>query len=267
MTSKKAFTGPLHIEDDDLSLAWGRVVRHICGHKGCEVSPLIVGITGFDEDGIVAETTSIRTEIDNLLASSGEQSVEKVAFTIFPQRYWEMAQGDRTRLFEIYQRAFPRFQKLKPRKNAQGLYFERLTMFGPEAPNQGNQLETILERYNKHDGKMQRMQLQACTYDPRRDQTGTAIQGFPCLQHVTFVPSGGTLTVNAFYATQQLFVRGYGNFLGLARLGAFMAHEMGLKMQRLNVFAGIEKLDRIAKTGEGVSMIVKLVNEHRAEES
>ena len=156
---------------------------------------------------------------------------------------------------------------MEPRKNANGLYFERLTMFDPEAPNGGNQLETIIDRYNKHDGKMQRMQLQATTYDPKRDQTGAAIQGFPCLQHVTFVPSSGDLTVNAFYATQQLFVRAYGNYLGLARLGSFMAHEMGLKMTRLNIFVGIEKLDGISKTSDGISNIVNLVNEHRDEES
>jgi len=267
MTSKKAYVGPLYIEEEDLSLAWGRVVRHVCGHSGCEISPLIVSITGFGDDGGIVETTKLRAATDALLEAEGQQSVEQVAFTIFPQRYWVMAQGDRAKLFSFYEKAFPRFKKMEPRKNANGLYFERLTMFDPDAPNKGNQLETILGRYNKHDGKMQRMQLQATTYDPRRDQTGTAIQGFPCLQHVTFVPSSGGLTVNAFYATQQLFVRAYGNYLGLARLGVFMAHEMGLKMTRLNVFVGIEKLDGIAKTGEGISKIVELVNEHRDEES
>jgi len=267
MTGKKAHVGPLYIEDEDSSLAWGRVVRHVHDHTGCEISPLIVSITGFGEDGDVIETAELRAATDALLEAEGQQSVEQVAFTIFPQRYWVMAQGDRAKLFSFYEKAFPRFKKMEPRKNANGLYFERLTMFDPEAPNKGNQLETIIDRYNKHDGKMQRMQLQATTYDPRRDQTGTAIQGFPCLQHVTFVPTSGSLTANAFYATQQLFVRAYGNYLGLARLGIFMAHEMGLKMTRLNIFIGIEKLDGIAKTGEGISNIIKLVNERRDKES
>lgn len=267
MTNKTAYVGPLYIEDEDLSLAWGRVVRHICDHTGREISPLIVSVTGFGDGGDVLETPEIRTATDALLDAEGQQSVEKVAFTIFPQRYWVMAQGDRAKLFSFYEKAFPRFKKMEPRKNANGLYFERLTMFDPKAPNEGNQLETIIERFNTRDG-MQRMQLQATTYDPKRDQSGTAIQGFPCLQHVTFVPSSaGELTVNAFYATQQLFVRAYGNYLGLARLGIFMAHEMGLRMTRLNVFVGIEKLDDIAKTGEGISNIVNLVNEHRDEES
>lgn len=49
--------------------------------------------------------------------------------------------------------------------------------------------------------------------------------------------------LNAFYATQQLFVKAYGNWLGLWRLGAFVAHEAGLRFDRLTCFAGIEKMD------------------------
>ena len=65
------------------------------------------------------------------------------------------------------------------------------------------------------------------------------------------------LVVNAFYATQQLFDKAYGNYLGLARLGAFMAHEMRLPLVRLNVFAGVAKLERIAKTDAGLTAIVE----------
>lgn len=266
MTSKGEFVGPLYIEDANLSFAWGQVVAHIFDHKGREVSPLIVSITGFDENGTVHEDEGIRKALDDLLAKKGQQSVEKVAFTIFPERYWIMAQGDRTKLFSSYMRAFPRFQKMEPRKNAHGLYFERLINF-PGAPNEGNQLETILSKYNGRGGKIQRMQLQASTFDPARDHSESAIHGFPCLQHVTFAPSSEGLVVNAFYATQQLFVRAYGNFLGLSRLGAFMANEMGLEMARLNVMVGIEKLEGVAKTCDEVGRIVEMINQRKVEGS
>jgi hypothetical protein len=83
-------------------------------------------------------------------------------------------------------------------------------------------------------------------FDPVRDHTGAARQPFPCLQHISLVPDArsGTLCLNAFYATQQLFVKAYGNWLGLARLGSFLAHEMGLQFDRLACFAGIEKMDQ-----------------------
>ena len=35
--------------------------------------------------------------------------------------------------------------------------------------------------------------------------------------------------MTGFYATQYVVERAYGNYLGLCRLGEFMAHEMGLK--------------------------------------
>lgn len=266
MTSKQAFSSPLLIEDEDLSLAWGRVVRHVVSHKGKEVSPLVVSITGFGEDGTVVETPEIRVALDDLLAEQGFKDIENVAFTIFPQRYWKMAHGDRKKLFSSYIRAYPRLRKMNIKSNKDGLYFERLVAYDAEAPNNGNQLETILQRYQRTHS-VQRMQLQASTYDPRRDQTGTAIQGFPCLQHVTFVPTSGELVLNAFYATQQLFVRAYGNYLGLAQLGAFMAHEMGLKLARVNVHIGIEKLEKVSKNCDGIAKIIGIVNERREGDS
>jgi hypothetical protein len=93
--------------------------------------------------------------------------------------------------------------------------------------------------------------FQAAIYDPVRDQDAAAQKAFPCLQHVTFVPDfrGGTLALNAFYATQQLFVKAYGNWLGLARLGMFVASQVDLRFAAMNCFAGIEKMDMRPKSG------------------
>ena len=57
--------------------------------------------------------------------------------------------------------------------------------------------------------------FQACVFDPIRDHTGAAQQPFPCLQHISLVPDerSGTLSLNAFYATQQLFTKACGNWL------------------------------------------------------
>jgi hypothetical protein len=87
--------------------------------------------------------------------------------------------------------------------------------------------------------------FQASIFDPLRDHTRSGQLGFPCLQHVSFVPNfpAKTLMLNAFYATQQGFERAYGNFLGLCRLGAFVAHEVGLTFDRMTCFAGVEKMD------------------------
>ncbi|MFG3594491.1 hypothetical protein ACFXS9_20745 [Bradyrhizobium sp. RDI18] len=90
--------------------------------------------------------------------------------------------------------------------------------------------------------------LQATTFDPGRDHVASAQLGFPCLQQVSFEPTSAGLVTNAFYATQQIFDKAYGNYLGLAQLGAFMAHEMGMPLARVNVMVGIAKLERITKS-------------------
>ena len=76
------------------------------------------------------------------------------------------------------------------------------------------------------------------------------------LQQISFEPTATGLVVNAFYATQQIFDKAYGNYLGVAQLGAFMAHEMGMPLARLNVMVGVAKLERIAKSDPDFAPLV-----------
>ena len=98
--------------------------------------------------------------------------------------------------------------------------------------------------------------FQATTFDPGRDHVASAQLGFPCLQQVSFEPTAAGLVTNAFYATQQIFDKAYGNYLGLAQLGAFMAREMGMSLARLNVMIGIAKLERITKSDADLAPLV-----------
>ncbi len=81
-----------------------------------------------------------------LLSAKRMRSVSDVAFTIFPQRLWQVAQGDRAALFRYYKDAFPRYQMMNPRDNRRGLYFERMIGYG-RGPCDGNQLEWILTQF------------------------------------------------------------------------------------------------------------------------
>jgi hypothetical protein len=78
------------------------------------------------------------------------------------------------------------------------------------------------------------------------------------MQHVTFVPDydSRTLAVNAFYATQQMFVKAYGNYLGLARLGAFFADQTGLTLTKVSCFAGVGKMDQRPSAGPALDALV-----------
>ncbi len=249
-----AATEPVMIDDSNLSHAWLRLLLGILEGTGTEVSPLVLSVTGFGEKGSVPEDATVRQALDQLLERKAKSKVDDVAFTIFPQRVWEMSGGDRNRLFALYRATFPRWQAMNKRANGRGLYFQRMVMYG-RGPCDGNQLEWILSQYGLRAG-VRRSMLQATTFDPARDHVANAQLGFPCLQHVSFVPTAAGLVVNACYATQQIFDKAYGNYLGLAQLGAFMAHEMGMPLVRLNVMVGVAKLERIAKRDPDLALLI-----------
>lgn len=237
---------PLLVDERNLSHAWARAFLHVTEHPGKEISPLIISVTGFEDDGAAIEDERVRGALERALSIKGKRSIEDVAFTIFPQRLWKMAQGDRAKLFDMYKNAFPRYQAMNKSANRRGLYFQRLITQGPDQC-QGNQLEWILSQFGGRQGVRDSM-FQASIFDPARDHVADAQLQFPCLQHVSFQPTEEGLVINAFYATQKLFTKAYGNYLGLAQLGAFMAHEMNKKLIRMNVFVGVEKFDEYPKS-------------------
>ena len=245
---------PLVIDDTNLSRAWARLLLQILNGAGTEVAPLILSLSGFTPDGHAVEDPAVRRALDRLLMRKRRTVVENVAFTIFPQRLWEMSRGDRTRFFARYCETFPRWQAINRKANGRGLYFERLVMYG-RGPYDGNQLEWILSQFHSRKS-VRRSMLQATTFDPGRDHVASAQLGFPCLQQVSFEPTGAGLVTNAFYATQQIFDKAYGNYLGLAQLGAFMAREMDMPLARLNVMVGIAKLERINKSDPDLAPLV-----------
>lgn len=258
MSKGKTVTAPppVVIDDTNLSRAWGRLLLHVLDGAGTEVAPLVLSLTGFAYDGTSAEDPAVRQALDRLLKRKARLSVEDVAFTIFPQRLWEMSRGDRARLFALYRATFPRWQAMNRKANGRGLYFERMVSFG-RGPCDGNQLEWILSQSSRKG--VRRSMLQATTFDPGRDHVASAQLGFPCLQQVSFEPTTAGLVVNSFYATQQIFDKAYGNYLGLAQLGAFMAHQMGMPLARLNVMVGIAKLERITKSDADFAPLITAV--------
>lgn len=251
-------SSPLVIEETNLSHAWSRAFLHIIDNPGKEVSPLLITLTGFT-NGMPNEDQAIREALDNCLKINSEQSVHTVANTIFPASYWQRSNHDRNKLFDTYLENFPRIQALAPNKNHRGLYFERLIAFG-YGSNNINQLEYIISEYKSRPG-VRRSMFQASIFDPARDHISTAQLAFPCLQHVSFVPQKNSLIMNAFYATQQLFNKAYGNYLGLCRLGDFMAHEMELKFERINCFVGVAKMDNIPKNSPTLEQLKKVARQ------
>ncbi|MDE0337625.1 MAG: hypothetical protein OXI80_08130 [Caldilineaceae bacterium] len=230
----------LTIEEDNISIAWARAFLQLMA-KG-EISPLAVVIRGFD-DGDPVEVAPIRELLDDALGADAKGiSCHEVANTIFPNSLWN-PQADRQQLYRRYRRIMPRV--LKDRRNRYGVYFQRLIAFGHDAAFEGgvNQLEHVIQTWR--GGNHRRSALQAAIFDPNKDHTNQRMRGFPCLQQVAFAPQGSDgLAVTGFYATQYIFARAYGNYLGLCWLGRFMAQEMGKQLTQVTCVASPAKRDR-----------------------
>jgi hypothetical protein len=255
------------VEDENLSVAWARALRLVRDH-GSELAPLVLSVTGFGDDGHCSEDKGIRTSLDVLLRDANLQSVETVASTIFPNAMWNPAAG-RAQLFARYGSISTRVRTASS-KNVHGVYFDRMVTGGSK--ENPNQLEFVIDRYLSRKG-FRRSVLQVATFDPTRDHSAAALRGFPCLQHVTFAPTKDGLNVNAFYATQYMVERAYGNYLGLCRLGRFVAHELKLPLRRLTCFTGLAlresqlPIAKLKPIDKALDVVLEQRNEEKADEA
>jgi hypothetical protein len=249
---------PLIVKPTNLSQAWAELFLRVISSGSTKASTVLLTLTDFS-DGEAIENLAIREALDDCLSALGKPSIHTVANTIFPVNLWMRVGCDRHELYEKYLGNFSRIKSLGCQKNDRGTYFQRLIAFGGDIRKgkrldqcNGNQLEHIISGYLH--SKMRYTMLQASIFDPHRDHTISPRLGFPCLQHLQFVPDQQekTLTVNAYYATQQILEKAYGNYLGICRLGGFMAREMKLSLNQVNFFIGIAKLDTVLKKSKEI---------------
>jgi len=262
---------PIVIDEPNLSHAWGRALLHVLDRSKHLLAPLMISVTGFS-DGLPTEDESIRGALDATLSTKEDKYSSKVtALTIFPHEAWLRRGRLPVREFsDWYLRDF--FPRLQARDghNRRGTYFERMVRFqgtkkaskGEHAFTEMNQLDhlvTIWRRDRAKGSSSRHSALQASIFDPAKDHTGAKMLGFPCLQQVSFsYDDTDSLAVNAYYPTQYVMDRAYGNYLGLCHLGRFMAHDMNLKLVRLNCFVGLPELGN-GWTKNGLKSLADLV--------
>lgn len=264
-------------EETSIELAWARTFLEVAASPSWELAPFTICISS--ASGLVMPNTSshpLVTALDACLKAGGHQCVEKVAFPLFPERLWKVSGGDREEFYAEFLRNQKSYAAWEPTKNRGGMYFGRLVGFGVHPKTgkdlgftpsstlakEGNQLEHVIKqcRRSVELGKcVARMQLQATTFDPYRDLTTSGQPCFPCMQHISFDPDikRKSLALSAFYATQQLFVKAFGNWLGLCRLGSFVAEQSGLKLTRFTCFVGVEKMDIAPKNDETRAALIR----------
>jgi thymidylate synthase len=226
----------------NLSLAWCEVFDALMQRGVQELGPVVVSIREFDEQSKPIELLGVRQRLDKELEVLTGRSVDDVASTLFPESLWNPALSDGGKdLYRRFRAIWPRLQQ-RSRLNANGSYFQRLIDYRESEKKTVNQLDEIVRTYK--GGLKRRSAFQASIYDPASDHTDQPYQGFPCLQQLSFAPSKNSLTVTGYYMLQYAVDRAYGNYLGLCRIGRFMAAQMGLHLERVVCISSVLTLGK-----------------------
>jgi len=240
-----------------VSAVWLEVVSRIVNQSGKYSGPLVVSIVGFDDKGDAPLNRPVQNRLDEMLLQSKCLSTEQVAGTIFPMEFWNPAKP-REDLYKRFMMAWPGLYWstcAKKKRNGKGNYFQRMWSYSedldvvPEAaplPDSYlnvpriNQLEHVISAYN--NGLKRRSEFVMSIFDPRRDWNTTPYKSFPCLNQIAFREDSGELILTAVYGKQLIFEKAFGNYLGLCRLGKFLAHETGLRLGRIDCVASLAEL-------------------------
>lgn len=229
------------IESSSLSAAWGEALLVAEAVTAARTAPMVVSVAGFEGE-LPPENPVIRGTLDDMLKRTDKNAVRVSAMTIFPWEVW--VRRGRPSCNELctlcVDRLAPRM-KARDVRNRLGIYFERMMAFEGRKAHETrvvNQLQYVIDLLNR-DRRPRRSALQLACFDPAKDHTGQPVRGFPCLQQVSITHDGDSgLGIHAFYPTQYIFDRAYGNYLGLCHLGGFIAHQTGMRFSRLNCFIG-----------------------------
>lgn len=233
------------IEGDTLAQAWVATMEHLVACRKGKDHHVVVAFSRLDD-------SAVRREIDAVLTVGadplrGPWSTGTTANTIFPSGLYHPRLGDEAapRLYESHALAMKAQRRMK-RRDLQNSYFDRMAAY-PTKEGPFNQLDYFIGRLAKQIAKEKGGPLSSAyeigVSDPETDVRvqvpgeDRGIMSFPCLSHVSLTYSEGAVNLAATYRNQMMVERGYGNFLGLARLASFVAHEVGADAGEVMVVA------------------------------
>jgi hypothetical protein len=132
--------------------------------------------------------------------------------------------------------------------NARGTYFGRIVAYprpGEDAEAADQLTDTVRKLRDELSGNggpgPKRARYEINIYNERCD---TNPMSFPCLAHLSVHLDGDRrLNVQAVYRNEHIVQRGYGNFLGLAELQAYIANAVGVEVGELLMTIGHGELD------------------------
>jgi hypothetical protein len=232
----------ISVEAANVSAAWLEAARRLSCEPDRKAFHTIVRI-----NEPLAEIPAVRVAIDELLEGHRQQCVDTVANTIFPEAIAQSSR-DHAELVDRYVRMYP-LLRARYGANREGTYFGRLVQY-PAAKEPFDQLGAVINRIIKQrdSGNPKRAArfeaslavpedgMSAPIYVPGTDNNPMR---YPCLSHCLFqTDAEGRVHLLAAYRYHYLLRKGYGNYLGLGRLLAYVARQTDLQPGFLTVVAG-----------------------------
>ena len=254
--------------DPTRSGAWLKAARQLFDNKD-RIYNLIVEV----EQPALATPTSraIESHVDEFLKQHDCQPIHTVAETIFPAV--EYRAGGLLRVYAYPKSIFPEIKSVSA--NSRGTYALRLVERLMANGKPFNPLEFVIAKLKKqiNSGHPQRAvyeldlnmePLELKLYDTEIDHSN--VRGGQCLSHISLkLGPNRELYLTAVYRYQYFLQKALGNFKGLARLQACIAHEVGIPVGPLVCHATLAILeDNKADAPWGRSALGKLVNECEA---
>jgi thymidylate synthase len=232
----------------DCALAWLEAVRQVDAEPGHEAHNVMIDVA--DPTAAATLAHPVVASVDEFLKVRGKP-VETIANTIFPQALYER-HGHPAFIEKFHARVL---EKVRNNKRWSGYYFERMTKLPMVGGGTLDQLSREIERMretaslNKHEITL---------FDPERDVTD-ANYGGQCLSFLSFhlLPgSPRTVLLTAQYRNHYYIEKLLGNLIGLGRLMAFVAREIGAKVGSLTVLSTHAQIDTSKANREEIKALL-----------
>jgi len=201
------------------------------------------------------------TVLNEFLIEHKKEELNTVANTIFPAELYHPHLGEKAaeQLYENYEISM-RVHQRTGRGHDYETYFNRMVSYPVasgstellgdkaellKADGHWNQLAFQIERLRRARKKSKRRNSYEIGLSHAIDAemrvqaplTDIAWGSFPCLSHVSLTMIDDQINLNATYRNQYLIERGFGNYVGLARLTRFIARECGAEPGEVPVVA------------------------------
>ena len=256
---------PKMIEAKGVVPAWLQAAEFLLTQPSQEAVHLFVSIE--HPTAVSAEDKAVISLIDRFLVDHSKQPIDTVADTIFPKSHY--LKGGLTGVLEDYPKSMQQIynEDADVRKHwPWGTYAMRMLRLPGADAEPIDQLKATLRKLAKTnmkscfeisggpsfvDTSAPENVAEVTTYSALEDRRKP--MGLPCLSHLSFTRTKafGQLHLNATYRSHYYVERALGNYIGLAGLLAFMAHESEHDCGSLALNSTFAKLDTENFGGKG----------------